>query len=343
MVVFSQKNRMRLPSETSYLVANKVSRRNKANTALQIVLMLLGLHVLLIGGILLLGAMPETRSAVIVYTSQDEVYAQPILSNFTKQTGVQVKTVYDSEAVKTVGLVNRLIAEKNRPQCDVFWNNEEMRTRQLEAAGVLRETNAFVCFGFRSRRIVFNTNLVKEANAPLRVAALTNKAYFGKIALAYPLFGTTSTHFLALRQAWGEAAWLEWCRALQANKPFVVDGNSSVVKLVGKGEAAIGLTDSDDVRAGRIEGLPIDSMAPATDGFFIGNSVAVIRNAPHPVAAQQLMEYLTSDDAQNELEKAGAIEPKIIQPSSRLGETDWAKILDGQSNAVNQLKGIFLR
>ena len=48
-------------------------------------------------------------NVVVVYTSQDEVYAEPILADFTKATGIQVKTVFDSEsAVKTVGLVNRL-------------------------------------------------------------------------------------------------------------------------------------------------------------------------------------------------------------------------------------------
>jgi iron(III) transport system substrate-binding protein len=289
------------------------------------------------------GKASRAETSVIIYTSQDEVYAQPILSNFTARTGIQVKAVYDSEAVKTVGLVNRLIAEKTRPQCDVFWNNEEMRTRQLAAAGVLRETNGFACFGFRSRRIVYNTNLIKRADVPESVAALTNKAFYGKVALAYPLFGTTSTHFLALRQAWGEAAWLEWCRALQANKPFVVDGNSVVVKLVGKGEAAIGLTDSDDVLAGREDKLPIDSVLPKEGGFFIGNSVVVIRNAPHPEAAQKLMDYLTSDETRAALEKAGTIEPAGVEPATKLAEADWTRILDSQTNAVDQLKGIFLR
>ena len=293
--------------------------------------------------LLLWGCSRDTPDTVVIYTSQDEVYAQPILSNFTARAGIKAKAVYDSEAVKTVGLVNRLIAEKNRPQCDVFWNNEEMRTRQLAAAGVLRETNAFACFGFRSRRIVYNTNLLSRADVPVSVAALTNKAFYGKVALAYPLFGTTSTHFLALRQAWGEAGWLEWCRALQANKPFVVDGNSVVVKLVGKGEAAIGLTDSDDALAGREDKLPIDSVLPKDGGFFIGNSVAVIRHAPHPAAAQKLMEYLTSEEVRRELEKASAIEPASAAPSAKLGEDDWKRILDSQEAAVNQLKGIFLR
>lgn len=277
---------------------------------------------------------------VVVYTSQDEVYAELILSTFTQRTGIKVRPVYDSEAVKTVGLVNRLLAEKNRPRCDVFWNNEELRTRQLAAEGVLRQTNGFACFGFRSRRLVVNTNLVKLADAPATLAALTNKSLYGKVALAYPLFGTTSTHFLALKQAWGEQKWSQWCRALHANKPFVVDGNSVVVSLVGKGEAALGLTDSDDVLAGQKEGLPIGSIPLKEDGFFIQNTVAVIRNAPHPEAAQRVFEYLTSIEVLRALKEAGAVEgggPLSTQT------VDWPRLLETQAASVDELKGIFLR
>src|SRR2546425_13176607 len=76
------------------------------------------------------------RQTVIVYASQDEVYAEPILEEFTKETGTKVRAVYDSEAVKTVGLANRLLAERAHPQCDVFWNNEEFRTGQLPSHNV---------------------------------------------------------------------------------------------------------------------------------------------------------------------------------------------------------------
>src|SRR5256885_12959964 len=50
---------------------------------------------------------------------------------------------YDSEAVKTVGLANRLLAERAHPQCDVFWSNEEMRTRQLAGQDVFCATNGW--------------------------------------------------------------------------------------------------------------------------------------------------------------------------------------------------------
>src|ERR1041384_1324686 len=45
----------------------------------------------------------ETLTDVIVYAAQDQVYAEPILRAFEKETGIKVKAIYDSEAVKNVG------------------------------------------------------------------------------------------------------------------------------------------------------------------------------------------------------------------------------------------------
>ena len=53
---------------------------------------------------------PAAQQEVVVYTSLDKVFSQPILEEFERKTGIKVKAVYDSEATKTTGLVNRLIA-----------------------------------------------------------------------------------------------------------------------------------------------------------------------------------------------------------------------------------------
>ena len=79
----------------------------------------------------------SAKQQVGVYTSLDKVFSQPILEAFKKQTGIKVLAVYDSEATKTTGLVNRLIAEKNNPKADVFWNSETGRTIVLKNKGVL--------------------------------------------------------------------------------------------------------------------------------------------------------------------------------------------------------------
>ncbi|MEO8427567.1 MAG: extracellular solute-binding protein [Verrucomicrobiota bacterium] len=281
---------------------------------------------------------------VVVYTSQDQVYAEPILNEFNRLAGIKVRAVYDSEAVKTVGLANRLLAERSNPQCDVFWSNEELRTRQLAAQNVFRETNAWQGVGYRSRRLVVNTNLLTAASAPRTFSELTNTTWRGKAALAYPLFGTTATHFLALRQHWGDAQWQEWCRALQANKPFLVDGNSVVVNLVGKGEALVGMTDSDDIASGQREGLPVAALDMTEETLLIPNTVAVIKNAPHPREAQQLFEYLQQRGVMEKLVTERALEgnsPSEVKAGTL--KPEWDALIRDLASATVTLKQIFLR
>ncbi len=79
----------------------------------------------------------SAQTSVIVYTSHDHIYSEPALNAFEQKTGVKVKALYDVEAAKTTGIVNRLLAEKNHPRCDVFWNNEHSRTIVLKHKGLL--------------------------------------------------------------------------------------------------------------------------------------------------------------------------------------------------------------
>ncbi len=281
---------------------------------------------------------------VIAYCAQDQEYAEPILREFSRQTGIQARAVYDNEAVKTVGLANRLLAERARPQCDVFWGNEEMRTRQLAAQRVFRETNGWAGVGYRSRRIVINTNRVSLAAAPHSLLELTNEVWRGKVALAYPQFGTTATHFHALRQYWGERQWQAWCRALAANKPLLVDGNSMVVKTVGRGEAWIGLTDSDDVAAGQAEGFPIVPLPMNEETLLIPNTVAVIRGGPHPQAAQGLFEYLQQREVVQKLIAAHALEGfSASAVSTPTLKVNWEALLRDLESTTAWLNSCFLR
>jgi iron(III) transport system substrate-binding protein len=282
---------------------------------------------------------------VIIYTSQDEEYSEPIFKNFTAKTGIKVKAVFDSEAVKTVGLANRLLAESSHPQCDVFWNNEELRTRLLASRNVFRETNGWALMGYRSRRLIVNTNLLSLDKAPRSFSEATNVMWRGKVALAYPFSGTTPTHFLALRQLWGDAGWQAWCRALAANKPFLVDGNSVVARLVGKGEAWFGFTDSDDTAAEQADGKPVVAIPLGPESLIIHNTIGVVRGAPHPVEAQKLFEYLQSAEVQQLLVQKKATESAVPgEPKDLAGvKVDWDALLKDLEVGTAEMKGIFLR
>ena len=289
-------------------------------------------------------AAAASSETVIVYCAQDQVYAEAIFKDFEKETGIKIRAVFDSEAVKTVGIANRLLAERNHPQCDVFWGNEEMRTRQLAAQNIFRKTNGWAGFGYRSRRIAINTNRLALASVPKSLLDLTNAIWRGKVALAFPQFGTTGTHFHALRQFWGEQKWESWCRALAANKPFLVDGNSVVAKMVGSGEAWIGLTDSDDIAAEQRDGRPIVPLPMNEETRLIPNTVAVIRFAAHETAAERLFEYLHRPQVVQKLVALNALEGESASAiSTPTLKVNWDALLHDLDATTKKLNEIFLR
>src|ERR1700687_1388238 len=73
---------------------------------------------------------------VVVYVSEDQVFSEPILKDFERKTGIKVRAVYDTEETKSAGAMNRLIAEKNNPQADVYWANEPVRAEVLKQRGI---------------------------------------------------------------------------------------------------------------------------------------------------------------------------------------------------------------
>ncbi len=91
-------------------------------------------------GFVACGSPEQSRTAtrtVTVYVSTDRVFSEPVLREYERRTGVTVKAVYDTEETKSTGLANRLLAEKARPQADVFWSNEPVRTLVLKSRDVL--------------------------------------------------------------------------------------------------------------------------------------------------------------------------------------------------------------
>src|SRR5437879_1531280 len=91
----------------------------------------------LVGGLAAAALLWPREPGVTIYCALDDVYARPILDDFERETGIHVKASFDTEASKTVGLVQNLRLERSNPRCDVFWNNEILHTVRLADEGVL--------------------------------------------------------------------------------------------------------------------------------------------------------------------------------------------------------------
>ncbi len=268
-----------------------------------------------------------SERTVTIYVSTDRVFSEPVLREFEKRTGVRVNTVYDTEETKSTGLANRLIAEKARPQADVFWSNEPVRTLVLKRRGVLapyRSPSAdgipaalvdhegyWTGFSARIRVIAYNTTLVRTDEAPRSVFELADPKWRGQVAMADPRFGSTSFHMAALYTTAGDEKMDDFFRRLKSNRVRVVDGNSVVRDQVARGEVKVGLTDTDDVNVAIEDGQPIAMVLPDADGLGVPvmpNMVSLIANGPHPEEARQLIDYLLSADVERQLAQSQAVQ-----------------------------------
>ena len=325
-----------------------------------------------------LGLWPSPSAAkesVVVYTSVDQVYSEPVLRRFSAATGIRVQAVYDVEAAKTVGLVNRILAEKGKPRADVFWNHECQQTLALKHEGVLAPYRSpaadgrpadqidpegfWTGFGGRARILLANTARVPTDAGPRSVSDLAGEtARQGRAAMAYPLFGTTATHAAALYALWGREAARRFFEAVKAGGVAIVPGNAAVRDLVASGRADWGLTDTDDaceaLSHNRPVAVAVPDQAPGGMGVLvIPNTVALVAGGPHPEAGRRLVDYLLSPAVEQELAAAGWVnipsrsgdgQPACSPgPVSQRMALDMESVLAAMPQAMADLREIFVQ
>ncbi len=273
---------------------------------------------------------PDANEAVL-YSSVDEPLLREVMDVYAREHDGRVLLVGDTEATKTTGLLQRLIAERDNPRCDVWWSNEAFSTiglakqgllEPLAIAGELRALgwpaeligagDQWIGFAQRARVIVYNADRVTKEAAPTALADLLKAEFKDRIGIARPQFGTTRGHMAALVAAHGPERTREFLRALKAHGLRQYDGNSMIVKAVAQGEIDVGLTDTDDVFAGQRNGWTVDFTLERVDGpdaiatggvlpsigpLVIPNTVARIKNGPGSRAALASGVGTTSADA----------------------------------------------
>jgi len=270
------------------------------------------------------GCSAPSRPEVVLYTSVDQPYAEPLLKAFEAERGVHVRPVFDVEAAKSTGLANRLQAERGAPRADVFWSSEVAHVLRLKAAGLLapyrpataadvdpayRDPDGFwTGMGLRARVLLVNTTRVPAGGGPKALEDLVAMPWKrGEVGFANPLFGTSATHMAALYAVWGPPRAKALYTALVAGGARTLDGNSVVRDLVARGELAVGLVDTDDAQVAVDAGAPVRIVYPDEEAggtFFIPSAVSVVTGGPNPANGRALADFLASADTERKLTEA---------------------------------------
>ena len=297
------------------------------------------------------------RPEVVAYVSADRAIAIPVLEAFTRETGIRVRPLFDTEATKTTGLANRIRRERDRPRADVFWSSEPFAVEQLASEGLLapavhplleshprewrRPDDRWFAFAGRARVIAFDPERIPVEDLPGFWSDLVDPRWNGRIAMADPRFGTTRGHIGAI-EVLGELgpsklSFEDWIEGLGRNRVRLMPGgNAATVDAVVRGEVLLGLTDSDDVRAVRRRGVEIGAIAPrhlaegVPDGgtMLVPNAAGVVEGSEHPDLAARLVAFLASAEVERMLHDSPSGNLPIAHPT----------ILDDEPEAADSIR-----
>jgi len=265
-------------------------------------------------------ACKRTEREVVVYASVDQPFAEPIFRDFEKRSGIQVRAVFDTEETKSTGVLNRLIAEAQRPQADVFWSGDPVRPFVLAKRGLLEPYASAAAASIpaqfksadglwtgaaaRAKILLVNTRRVAPPDTPQSILDLANPRWKAQAAIANPVFGTTTMYVAALFTVWGDDRAKVFLERIKANGTRIASSNGEVRRLVAAGEVAFGLTDTDDAHEALQDKAPVQVVYPDQGDLgtlVMPNAVVLIKGGPHPAEARALVDHLVSPEVEKRM------------------------------------------
>jgi len=281
-----------------------------------------------------------------------------IIPAFEKATGIKVKLVVGT----ALSNYSKVVALRNNPEIDVYWSNElthaagkqqglydkldprvvtnlaDVYSTSLDADGIGVGSHVQVT-GFQYNPVKF-----KEAGIPPPSSwnDLADPRLKGKVAL-YSFGVAFSQDLIVLLTKVGGGTekdvrpGIEKLKALRASGNLATFATSpaELDNMLIQGQAWITVNGGPRAYILKDRGAPIDFAVPKEGGGFFTNYFDVVKGAPHPKAAQLLVNFLISPEVQLIIAKdvlAAPVNRKVTVPESLkdkipMGEEQLAKLI----------------
>ncbi|HSF29141.1 MAG TPA: extracellular solute-binding protein [Candidatus Tectomicrobia bacterium] len=253
---------------------------------------------------------------VVVYSARIESLIKPMFEAFTEKTGIQIKYFNAGERE----LFERLQSEGANTPADVFMTVDVGNLWIAEHAGLLQgfgsevidknipshlraKDNEWVGLSVRARPIMYSTERVKPGELS-SYEALGDPKWQGKLCLRTSKKVYTQSLVAAMIKTIGEERTEGVVRRWMANQPRIFDSDSKLLEAMAAGQCDVGIANTYYLAhlAAKNPRFPVAAFWPnqADRGVHINISGAgVTKHAKHRDHAIQLIEFLSSSDAQN--------------------------------------------
>ena len=266
-------------------------------------------------------ALPVLAEEVVVYSARNEQLIKPLFDAYTRETGVQIKFITDKEGP----LMARLKAEGKNTPADMLltvdagnlWQASEeellrpIQSKILQAnvpAHLRDPDNEWFGLSVRARTLIYNTSKVKPSDLST-YEDLANPKWKGRLCLRSSKKVYNQSLVAMMITEYGEEKTEDMVRGWVGNlatSPFPDD--TKAMEAVAAGQCDVTLVNT--YYFGRLmektPTLPLGIFWPNQNlkneaaGVHVNISGAgVTRYAKNPDGAQKLIEWLSSDKAQN--------------------------------------------
>jgi len=149
--------------------------------------------------------------------------------------------------------------------------------------------------------ILYNTELVKAAEAPKNLDELLNPKWKGKISIPDPSRHTTTAKFFWNLEKFMGGKWREYVKGLAKQQPLLVESMAPVTPAIIKGEAQVGIAYIKFVKQykGPVSYVSLDKYLSDPNHLAIGAKAA------RPNAGRLYIEYAVSADGQRMIAQDG--------------------------------------
>ncbi len=282
-----------------------------------------------------------------MYSGRTADLIGPLLDDFSEETGIGIDVRYGDSA----DLALLIDTEGDNTDVDVFISQSPGAVGFLEEQGRLTtlrqdeldlvdedlraDDGRWIGLSGRIRVLVYNTDMVDEADLPDSVLDLTDEEYRGRVAVA-PTNGSFQDFVTAMRIELGEDVAEEWLDGMAANNARPYSNNTAIVEAVSRGEIPMGLVNHYYLERAKAE----DPSVSAENHFFaegdigsllITTAVSIIGGSDRSDDAGALVDFLLSEDAQRffseetfeyplarDVEQADTLPPLSEIPTTRI-------------------------
>lgn len=273
-------------------------------------------------------ASAASGATITLYNAQHEQTTNAMIAAFTKQTGIKVRVDNDDEDVLTA----KVEQEGNRSPADVIYTENSNWLQQLDDRGLLAKVGpatlsnvprtdsatdgGWVGVSARMSVLIYNPTKLNSAQLPHSIMDLSDPRWKGKIEIS-----PSETDFWpvvsSIARARGQAAAVNWLTALKANAGANdnIPDNETIASDISQGTTDLAVINhyyfyrlQAEVGKGSVNAR-IAYFAPHDPGYVEDVSgAAILKSSTHQAAAQQFLDFLTSQAGQSVLAHSESFE-----------------------------------